>query len=355
MAADLRRAGAEHVVLETAATGCASWGGPCGDLRQPASAGRVGGRAAGGPGLLPAGRRAHRNAVRFPGVPTLAAIVPAVRRLAPPSAPGAVPARARRADRGARAPADHRRRPGRAGVGGARDRRVALDAGRRRRAEPPGRGAGGGRALPRPGARELRIGPVTYADRPHIVESPSSDHDEARAVLDGLVADGGTATGDALQAALDTLDEQGARRPPAAIVLLSDGQSTLGSDPVAVARTARPSAGADLHGRARHPRAAAVQRPTASLPVPPDPEALRRSRSLRRGGISRAGRRTLDSVYERLGSQLGTRRRSARSRPGSPGRASSCSWARSGRRSGGAAACRDHGRHQLTCRSRPSQ
>ena len=60
----------------------------------------------------------------------------------------------------------------------------------------------------------LRIGSVTYADRPQIVESPSSDHDQARAVLDGLVADGGTATGEALQAALDTLDEEKGRRPP---------------------------------------------------------------------------------------------------------------------------------------------
>ena len=155
---------------------------------------------------------------------------------------------------------------------------------------------------------ELRIGSVTYADRPQIVESPTSDHDNAREVLDGLVADGGTATGDALHAALDTLDEERGRRPPAAIVLLSDGASTLGTDPISAAREA---------GRQRVPiytialgtSAAVVNGPRGELiPVPPDPEALRRVAEVSGGEAFRAqDDEQLDSVYERLGSQLGTK------------------------------------------------
>jgi Ca-activated chloride channel family protein len=253
------------------------------------------------------GQRARRHAVRFPGVPTLAAIVPAVpawRRHLPAAlfllALAALIVALSRPQTTVAVPVE------RASVV------LVTDVSRSMLAddvEPSRLDAArdaGERFLDQvPDA--LRIGSVTYADRPQIVESPSSDHDEARAVLDGLVADGGTATGDALQAALDTLDEQGARRPPAAIVLLSDGQSTLGSDPVAVARTA---------GRQRVPiytialgtSSAVVHGPRGELiPVPPDPEALRRIAEVSGGEAFRAqDDAQLDSVYERLGSQLGT-------------------------------------------------
>ena len=253
-------------------------------------------------------RRANRNAVRFPGVPTLAAIVPAVpawRRhlppalfllalvalifaLARPQTTVAVPeerasvvlvtdvSRSMLADDVEPSRLD-----------------AARDAGERFLDQVPD---------------ELRIGSVTFADRPQIVESPSSDHDQARAVLDALVADGGTATGEALEAALDTLDEEKGRRPPAAIVLLSDGASTLGQDPIEVAREAGTKR-VPVYTIALGTSSAVVQGPGGELiPVPPDPAAMKRIAEVSGGKSFRAqDDDQLDSVYESLGSQLGTK------------------------------------------------
>ena len=87
----------------------------------------------------------------------------------------------------------------------------------------------------------VRVGVVTYSDTPDAVHAPSTEHDRVREVIDAQEADGATATGDALQVALDTLrqDRRNGSRAPAAIVLLSDGRTTAGRDPVEVARTAR--------------------------------------------------------------------------------------------------------------------
>ncbi|MEA2423036.1 MAG: Ca-activated chloride channel, partial [Thermoleophilaceae bacterium] len=86
----------------------------------------------------------------------------------------------------------------------------------------------------------VRVGVVAFSTSPDAVQSPSSDRAETTRVIDQQVADGATASGDALQVALDTLnaDRQNGKRPPAAIVLLSDGKTTTGRDPVEVARAA---------------------------------------------------------------------------------------------------------------------
>jgi Ca-activated chloride channel homolog len=157
---------------------------------------------------------------------------------------------------------------------------------------------------------ELRVGAVAYSTAPHTRESPTPEHDEIRDVLDSLVADGGTATGDAMAAALDMLDDdRGRRRPPAAIVLLSDGKATTGPDPVGVARRA---------GRLDVPiYTVALGTPEGvvpggtfrgALPVPPDPETLRRiARASGGRAFTAESAGQLDTVYERLGSQIGTR------------------------------------------------
>jgi hypothetical protein len=72
------------------------------------------------------------------------------------------------------------------------------------------------------------------------VRAPSTDHSQAREVIDGEEADGATDTGDALQVAIDTLAPKGVKSKglPSSILLLSDGRTTIGRDPVGVARTA---------------------------------------------------------------------------------------------------------------------
>lgn len=158
--------------------------------------------------------------------------------------------------------------------------------------------------------RQIQVGSVTFSDRPQTVESPSQDRDEARSVLDGLVADGGTATGDGLQAALDSLDQRpGGSRTPAAILLLSDGQSTIGRSPVAVAQEA---------GRRKIPiytvalgtETAVVPGPNGELlPVPPDPATLKRIADVSGGQAFTAQQSDeLSEVYKRLGSQIGEKK-----------------------------------------------
>jgi Ca-activated chloride channel homolog len=158
---------------------------------------------------------------------------------------------------------------------------------------------------------QVRVGVVTFSTAPDAVQTPSTDHSEARRVIEEQVADGATATGDALQVALDTLssDRQNGKRPPSAIVLLSDGKTTAGRDPVEVARAA---------GHLRIPvytvalgtAGATVPNPGPGppLPVPPDPDTLRQIAEASGGRAFTAedeGR--LSSIYQTLGSQLGTR------------------------------------------------
>jgi Ca-activated chloride channel family protein len=150
---------------------------------------------------------------------------------------------------------------------------------------------------------ELRVGAVAFSDVARVLMPPSTDHDQVRAALAGLTADGGTATGDGLASALESL-ETGERRPPAAVVLLSDGTQTTGRDAVEVAQDA---------GRLEVPvYTVALGTPDGvvdgTLRVPPDPEALRQIAQASGGQAFEASDGDeLTAVYERLGSQLGTR------------------------------------------------
>src|SRR5947208_13434501 len=53
----------------------------------------------------------------------------------------------------------------------------------------------------------LQVGVVAYRAVVDTVQKPTDDRDQVRRVLDGLVAEGGTATGDALAAALEQLQK----------------------------------------------------------------------------------------------------------------------------------------------------
>ena len=160
--------------------------------------------------------------------------------------------------------------------------------------------------------RRLRVGVVTFSGAPDAVQAPNPDHREAWRVIDAQVADGATATGEALQSGIDALvrERRAGRRVPAAMILLSDGKTTIGRDPVEVARTARRlkipistvSLGTD---------AATVPSPGGlgpRLPAIPDPETLKEIAKTS-GGRSFAAEddEELSSIYKALGSQLGTR------------------------------------------------
>lgn len=88
----------------------------------------------------------------------------------------------------------------------------------------------------------VKIGVLEFARHPTILQSPTTDHSLTQAAIGQLrPGGGGTAIGDAIQAALHaltTLPTQGGKRPPSAIVLLSDGASNVGSSAAAAARQA---------------------------------------------------------------------------------------------------------------------
>jgi Ca-activated chloride channel family protein len=159
--------------------------------------------------------------------------------------------------------------------------------------------------------KELQVGAVSFSDTPQSISPPSTNREDIRSLIDGLIADGGTAAGDARQAALDALQDAGVggpNRPPAAIILLSDGATTTGADPVEIAREA---------GKRKIPiYTVALGTPDGvvdggfgggQIPVPPDPETLADISRVSGGKAYTADDADqLSAVYENLGSRLGT-------------------------------------------------
>jgi len=160
---------------------------------------------------------------------------------------------------------------------------------------------------------QVRVGAVAFSDAPDAVQAPSSDHDDARRIVDGQIADGATDTGDALQVAIDALrnDRQNGKRPPSAIVLLSDGKTTTGNDPVPIARTAGQLK-IPIYTVALGTRDATVPNPNpfgTPLVVAPDPETLREISKVSGGrAFTAEDSDSLSSIYKQLGSQLGTKK-----------------------------------------------
>ena len=89
---------------------------------------------------------------------------------------------------------------------------------------------------------ELRVGLVTFSDVAQTLQTPTTDHASVEVALGSLQPIAGTATGAGLRTALDDLKVSGdaaARRPPAALVLLSDGSATDGAAADIVAADAK--------------------------------------------------------------------------------------------------------------------
>jgi len=157
----------------------------------------------------------------------------------------------------------------------------------------------------------VRVGAVAFNHRARAVQAPTTDRARVReALAQALRPSGGTATGDALAAALAMLESRrdGARRAPGAIVLLSDGTATHGRDPLPVAEEARRRR-IPVYTVALGTQSGTITTPSGRRqPVPPDVPALR-AIAERSGGqaFTAADAGALATVYERLGSQVATR------------------------------------------------
>lgn len=161
--------------------------------------------------------------------------------------------------------------------------------------------------------REVKVGAVVFNHTVKAIEPPGADRVPVRDALERLRPSGGTATGEALASSLSVVRQAGSggRPAPAAVVLLSDGASTHGRDPLPLADEAA-KLGVPIYTVALGTDAGTidVETPTGleQRAVPPDRETLRRLAETSGGRYFEADDRPeLDEVYERLGSQVAKR------------------------------------------------
>jgi Ca-activated chloride channel family protein len=167
--------------------------------------------------------------------------------------------------------------------------------------------------------KQVNVGVMAFNQVPRVLQSPTRDRAAVSSAINRMTVSGGTATGEAIYTATGVLNRApgvGQKRPPAAIVLLSDGASTSGRDAVAAAQAA---------GKLKIPiytvalgtpqGTITVKRPqrlgggTATQRVPPDPRSLEQIARASGGKAFTAESATgLKTVYERLGSQLGKKK-----------------------------------------------
>ena len=159
---------------------------------------------------------------------------------------------------------------------------------------------------------KLLVGFVAFSSQTNAVVEPTLDREPVRSALQALNPDGATATGDALDTALDRLAARRGKdgaRAPAAVILLSDGKRTEGSDPIAAAQRAK-QLGIPVSTVALGTSDGTVFGPQGEpIAVPPDPATLQEISRITGGTFTEAADAgQLDSVYKQLGSKIGTKR-----------------------------------------------
>ncbi len=155
----------------------------------------------------------------------------------------------------------------------------------------------------------VRVGAIAFSSTPDAVQAPVPNHAAAQQVIDGQTAGGATATGDALELALQLLHGGDLEHPPSAIVLLSDGAANAGRNAITVARQARQDripidtvALGTASGMLANPDPIAPP-----VPVPPDPELMAQIAQVSGGHAFDAQTADgLSSIYRQLGNRLGT-------------------------------------------------
>ena len=140
---------------------------------------------------------------------------------------------------------------------------------------------------------DLRVGAMSFAQSPLATTRPTTDRDDVRDLIDDLVANGGTGTGDALRAGARRRAAEGRARP-------ATSRRRSCCSPTA----ARPPAGArsSVAERAKELRVpvytvslgtpeGTVPGNGAPFPVPPDPETMQRVAEISGGRFYNVERR----------------------------------------------------------------
>jgi Ca-activated chloride channel family protein len=162
---------------------------------------------------------------------------------------------------------------------------------------------------------KIRVGLVAFNHNARTLATPTTDRETVRLALRSLRPAGATATGEAIAASLGAIERQvgqDGKRPPGAIVLLSDGASDRGRDPIDLAQRAR-RLGVPIYTVALGTPTGTIRVVTPSGAtrierVPPDAAALRQIAQISRGRAFAAGdAESLRAVYDELGSRVAHR------------------------------------------------
>ena len=156
----------------------------------------------------------------------------------------------------------------------------------------------------------FNVGLVSFSGSAAVVVPPTQDHDRVVQAVQELQLGPSTAIGEAVFASLEAVrgvpGEPGAEPPPARIVLLSDGTSTVGR-PVPTAAEAASEAGVPVSTIAYGTPEGFVEVQGELVPVPVDEPALQRLASATGGTAFRAeSGEELEQVYADIGSSVGT-------------------------------------------------
>jgi Ca-activated chloride channel family protein len=163
----------------------------------------------------------------------------------------------------------------------------------------------------------FRVGVIGFGSTASQLSEPSTDKVAVKATIDSLQVKGATAMGDAIKLAMQTARTPvpdglgGARKLPAAIVLLGDGASTRGADPIDVVQDTKKFkipvytvALGTQNGTLTHtdPNTGAV---TSTEKVPPDLLTLQDvARDTGGQFFATADAQRLQAVYANLGTRL---------------------------------------------------
>jgi len=165
--------------------------------------------------------------------------------------------------------------------------------------------------------KNFKVGLVSFSDQADVVLPPTANHDQAVKALTTLEADNGTALGDAItrsvKVGLTSLNAKAASNgTPLVVLLLSDGANTTGDATPLEAAAQAAKAKVPVYTVALGTDAGTITTTSADgesriYRVPPDPTTLA-AVAERTGGrfFEAADASSLRSVYNRIGSQVGT-------------------------------------------------
>jgi Ca-activated chloride channel family protein len=169
------------------------------------------------------------------------------------------------------------------------------------------------RALAKKLPEQFRLGLVSFNSVAEQLVAPTTDRNQVNAAIAGLKVRGSTAMGDGLELGLRSArtqikDTEGRlRRLPAVLVLLSDGKSERGAEPVDVADRAKKLK-VPIYTIALGTQAGTLNRGGRSVPVPPDNVTLRDVAETTGGRFFAApSAARLETIYENLGTRFSTR------------------------------------------------